>query len=107
LIATVALRIITARLDLSVGRSGPHDFAVRTCRARLAQPVRPSHPASYVRDDREAPLLWSGMGDDIHVIFISVKANIFAARLDTNSENQPVGQISWRNGLKYRLFMHF
>jgi hypothetical protein len=28
LIATVASQIITARLDLSVGRSGPHDFAV-------------------------------------------------------------------------------
>jgi hypothetical protein len=29
LIASVASRIITAKLDLSVGESGPHDLAVR------------------------------------------------------------------------------
>jgi hypothetical protein len=29
LIASIALQIITARLDPSVGRSGPHDLAVR------------------------------------------------------------------------------
>jgi len=34
------------------------------------------------------------------------KGEIFlASRLDTNSENQPVGQIGWRNGLKYQLFV--
>ena len=33
LIASVALRIITATLDLSVGRPGPHGFAVRIARA--------------------------------------------------------------------------
>jgi hypothetical protein len=43
-------------LGLSVGRPGPHDFAVRTGIARRATPLRPSHPALQVRDDREAPL---------------------------------------------------
>ena len=86
--------IIIARLDPSVGRSGPHDFAVRIGRARLAQQLRPSHPASNVRDDREAPLLWSGMA----IIYAELnfwKSEIFLpSGVDTNSENQSVGQIS-------------
>jgi hypothetical protein len=46
------LSSIIDKLDPSVGRrSGPHDFALRTRRARLAQPLRPSHPAPNVRDD--------------------------------------------------------
>ena len=32
-------------VDSSVGESGPHDFAVRACIARLATPARPPHPA--------------------------------------------------------------
>src|ERR1700761_2299088 len=52
LIATVVERnTCFAQLDPSVGGSGPHDFAVRIGRARLALPLRPSHPASHVRDD--------------------------------------------------------
>jgi hypothetical protein len=51
LIATVALRI-TARLDPSVGRSGPRDFAVRVRHARPSWQTRPSHPRPTVRDDR-------------------------------------------------------
>jgi hypothetical protein len=47
---------VTWGLDTSVGVPGPHAFAVRPGRVRLAHPKRPSHPASYVRDDREAPL---------------------------------------------------
>jgi len=50
-LATVALRII-ARLDPSVGGTGPHGFAVRLIVARLATPKRPSHPAPNVRGDR-------------------------------------------------------
>ena len=38
-------------LGLSVGRSGPHAFAVRADDARLASSSRPSHPALHVRDD--------------------------------------------------------
>ncbi len=46
----------SAKLDASVGASGPHDFAVRIDALRLSAPPRPSHPAPNVRDDREAPL---------------------------------------------------
>ena len=35
---------VVRELDLSVGRSGPHAFAVRLRAARLATPKRPSHP---------------------------------------------------------------
>jgi hypothetical protein len=50
-------------LDPSVGRSGPHDFAVRVRRARLAQHPRPSHPRPTVRDDR--PKRPSSSGRDV------------------------------------------
>jgi hypothetical protein len=40
----------------SFGEGGSASF-VRTHLARLT-PQRPSHPAPYVRDDREASLLW-------------------------------------------------
>jgi hypothetical protein len=50
-------KIASAKLDTSVGASGPHDFAVRACAARLAPPPRPPHPAPNVRDDRETPLM--------------------------------------------------
>jgi hypothetical protein len=55
-LATVALRIITTRLDPSVGRSGPHAFAVRIRAARLATLTRPSLPAANVRGDCATPL---------------------------------------------------
>ena len=43
--------------DISVGTSGPHDFAVRLKRIRLLRRKRPPHPAPNVRDDRDTPLL--------------------------------------------------
>jgi hypothetical protein len=46
LLATVAGGS-TRQLDPSVGGSGPHDFAVRMCVARLATPTRPPHPAPH------------------------------------------------------------
>jgi hypothetical protein len=42
-------------LGLSVGRPGPHAFAVRDVIARLAKPSRPSHPRLTCRDDRDTP----------------------------------------------------
>src|SRR4029077_9330508 len=33
------------RLDVSIGTSGPHDFAVRKTRSRQPRASRPSHPA--------------------------------------------------------------
>jgi hypothetical protein len=47
----------SAKLDASVGASGPHDFAVRVRHIRLVRRPRPSHPAPNVRDDRDTPLL--------------------------------------------------
>jgi hypothetical protein len=47
----------SARLDTSVGVSGPRDFAVRVARARLSR--APASTASHrnVRDDRDPPLI--------------------------------------------------
>jgi hypothetical protein len=50
-----AMRKHRCPLDISVGISGPHDFAVRVGTVRLEAPKRPPHPASNVRDDRETP----------------------------------------------------
>jgi hypothetical protein len=55
-LVTVACRLVTRKLDPSVGRSGPRVFAVRINAARPAAPTRPSHPAPNVRDDREPSL---------------------------------------------------
>ncbi len=61
-LAPVASRIATARRSLSVGRPGPHAFAVRISAVRphetsCASPKRPSHPRLTYRDDRAyAPL---------------------------------------------------
>ena len=54
-----AMRKHRCPLDISVGISGPHDFAVRVSAVRLEAPKRPPHPASNVRDDRETPLMWA------------------------------------------------
>jgi len=40
---------ISAKLDASVGASGPHDFAVRACLAKALAGPR-THPASFVED---------------------------------------------------------
>jgi hypothetical protein len=61
LLATVAVDRLH-KLSASVGAPGPHDFAVRielfvgAIRSRCNS-IRPPHPALYVRDDREPPLL--------------------------------------------------
>ena len=46
--ATVAPQeaLLPKELDASTAASGPHDFAVRVGRLRLARLLRPSHPAS-------------------------------------------------------------
>jgi hypothetical protein len=54
-------------LSASIGAPGPHDFAVRGSfirpRNTAPEPLRPSHPAPNVRDDRETPLMWERDGD--------------------------------------------
>jgi hypothetical protein len=70
-LAPVIAQASPAQLDLSVGRPGPHAFAVRGTSVvaqelRPRDDPRPSHPASNVRDDREAPLISeAGRGETI------------------------------------------
>jgi len=52
-----AMRKHRHQLDISIGMSGPHDFTVRKGAVRPSAPLRPSHPAPNVRDDRDTPLL--------------------------------------------------
>ena len=54
-------------LDPSVGRSGPHAFAVRPVAARPASPQRPSQPALNVRDDAYAPPIEAGWHANNHL----------------------------------------
>jgi hypothetical protein len=64
-------------VDISVGISGPHDFAVRPEVARLATPVRPSHSTPNVRDDREASLLFGReRGEVVKVICPTAQVGI-------------------------------
>jgi hypothetical protein len=91
---------ISAKLDASVGASGPHDFAVREKRLSSARrltahktilmdspcshltrptPPRPPHPVPYVRDDRETPLCGTGWGD-IEVIWVSQEWKSFCGQ---------------------------
>jgi hypothetical protein len=44
--ATVALQIISTKLNASLGASEPHDFAVRAGNFRQSQPSRPPHPTA-------------------------------------------------------------
>jgi len=52
-----AMREHRRQLDVSVETSEPHGFVVRFVCTRLLHQKRPSHPALYVRDDRDTPLL--------------------------------------------------
>ena len=65
----------SAKLDASVGASGPHDFAVRLNRVRLAATKRPPHPAAHVRDDRETPLRGGGTDSLYSCFYRGVKQN--------------------------------
>src|ERR1700738_795815 len=74
-------RINPAKLDASVGASGPHDFAVRIRIARLATPTRPSHPASNVRGDcAYAPLSGAGRLKLLAVICPTAQAKYFCKK---------------------------
>jgi hypothetical protein len=64
------------RLDISVGISEPHDFAVRIDIARLATPTHPSHPALNVRDDAQRPSDRGGMRGNNHRSVPDGKRNI-------------------------------
>jgi hypothetical protein len=69
---------ISARLDISVGISGPHDFAVRGISAFVCAP--PASTASHrnVRDDRDPPLIRRETRGFKSVICPTAKAEYFS-----------------------------
>jgi hypothetical protein len=67
----------SAKLDTSVGASGPHDFSVRVSAVRPWRHPRPPHPAPNVYDDRETPLRGNGTAGDIEVIWVNREAEYF------------------------------
>jgi hypothetical protein len=61
--------LASQELDTSVGAPEPRDFVVRAMLVRLSTWPRPPHPAPYVRDDRETPLL-PGQDDSALLLFL-------------------------------------
>jgi len=106
--------LTSAKLDASVGASGPHDFAVRNNISRPravdrsqvpknppCDPVarktlpRPPHPVPYVRDDRETPLCVGRDAKSSRCDLGGTKTEIFLQMgLDTRVDKLPDGQIS-------------
>src|ERR1700749_4617295 len=82
------------QLDISVGMSGPHGFAVRDISASSRTPPRPPHPAPNVRDDAYAPLI--GQDGAGHRTDFSSRGSdkFFESSLDTRLTEEPVEQIS-------------
>ena len=68
-----------AKLDASVGASGPHDFAVRFKRIRQST-VRVHRIPPRVRDDRDTPLEWDETVRVIDVIWVFGKSEYFCKR---------------------------
>jgi hypothetical protein len=63
-------KISSAKLDASVGASGPHDFAVRIKRvSSTARLPRVHRIPSHVRDDRETPLCLKRDAQDVPLIW--------------------------------------
>jgi hypothetical protein len=78
------------QLDISVGISGPHDFAVRAGIARPATPARPPHSYPTFRDGREASLLFGReRGEVLKVICPTAQVEILA-----NSKGRRDGRAS-------------
>jgi len=77
-----------SELGLSVGRPGPHDFAVRLSVVRphentRASPKRPPQSRLTCRDDRDAPLfIEAGSGENTRVS-VKRKQNFFAKGPDS------------------------
>ena len=86
-------KLASQELNASVGAPGPHAFAVRVIVARLATPRRPPHPASYVRDDRDTPLLWRRDSGKKAQFPIFRKRNISARRTDNPNQLESVRKI--------------
>jgi hypothetical protein len=62
--------------------SGSQDHTTSPSAANITRQLmqsRPSHPAANVRDDRETPLLWSGMAVSMDLICPTTQAQYFCA----------------------------
>jgi hypothetical protein len=102
-------KLASQELDASVGASGPHDFAVRRsiirpCAFAHMMPLRPSHPAPNVRDDREAPLLWERDGHGYRLICDFGKSEYFCRKDWTDDSTRgalicPSGKLTWGHSL--------
>ena len=79
LVSLRRLRFIIRRLDPSVGRSGPRDFAVRMGRVRQLRPMRPSHPAPTFPTIAKRPSCGAGQAKHTRILY-SEKQNIFRGR---------------------------
>jgi hypothetical protein len=73
------LRFIIRRLDLSVGRPGPHAFAVRDEPRSSDVLIAPIAFPSNARDDAFAPLM-DGNGPIIMLIYRNLQVRYFCAR---------------------------
>ncbi len=76
-LATVAPeKLASQELDASAEASGPHVFAVRYPRVRLARASRPPQPVPRC-DDGQRPSEWDGMAIGVPLICPSGKAKYF------------------------------
>jgi hypothetical protein len=83
----------SAKLDASVGASGPHDFAVRLCAVRLRAISVHRIPLPNVRDDRDTPLLRVRDGESIKLFLLNREAKYFFKDGWTAiSQNSPSGK---------------
>jgi hypothetical protein len=70
----------SAKLDASVGASGPHDFAVRKVRARQSRHSRPSHPDPTFVTIAKRPFVLGRDGRDINLIWVRWKVKFLIFR---------------------------
>src|SRR5882757_6430140 len=73
-------RLLLKGLDASTGTSGPHDFTVRSRRARQSQPSRPPLPAPTSATMAYAPLWWDRMAGVVNLICPTRTAEYFCAK---------------------------
>jgi len=87
LFATIACEVASANLTPASGRQDHTTSPSAGQRSRQQRRLRPSHPAPYVRDDRETPLLWGGMARILNLIWVSGEAKFFLKGGCTNEAN--------------------
>jgi len=85
-----------AKLDASVGASGPHDFAVRVCAARQSAHPRPPHPRPAFVTIAIAPLRLGRDGEAYSIDSSFGKSEYFLREgIDRDLRAVVVGQIRW------------